>query len=177
MSDMEDTEAQNEISADFRKAWERFQLFERLYLCLGEEGAEYLRNQSRKYKGVLRSIRDVIQPAVVRNCSTCEASCCQLSAPDISIYMASTVGGFRYVDYMLARCDTLLPEPRYKNVASNLCPFWSEGCTLPVDCRSFTCVKYFCDGIEKELDMGLVSGLLEGLEKVIGGFSTSICMA
>ena len=172
---MKEKKDQKEIISDLEAAREQFELFEKLYLCLSEKANEYLRDRSREYKHVLTAIRDTIRSAIVRNCSVCKERCCQLYIPE-SLYMARSVGGFGYVDYLLVRCDTVLPVPRYENVERNLCPFWSDGCTLPGDCRSFSCIQYFCDEVKKELDMDLISEYLGNARYIIDSFSTRTCM-
>jgi len=58
----------------------------------------------------------------------------------------------------------------------NVCPFYVNGCTLPVDCRSYLCIQYFCDKIKKELDMQLISKYLEKAKFVLNHFSVQECM-
>lgn len=173
---MQDEVDLKEIILDSERAREQFELFERLYLCLSEKAEEYLRNRSGEYKSVLTDIRDMVQPAITRNYSICKESCCLLCIPE-SLYTASSVGGFGYIDYLLVRCDTVLPEPCYENVRRNMCPFWSDGCILPGDCRSFTCTRYFCDKLKDELDMNLVSEHLDKAQCMIDSFSIRTCMA
>ena len=55
-------------------------------------------------------------------------------------------------------------------------PFWKDGCILPIDCRSYLCIQYFCDGMKEKLDMVLVNKYLEKVESVIDNFSIKECM-
>ena len=157
--------------ANFQAARERFALYEKFYLSLHNQARNYLREESGKYKIFLKEIQDMIMPAVERICPACE-QCCRL-AP---IYLTGTVGCFNLVDYLLARCDTALPRPRYKNMEVDLCPFWDQGCILPVDSRSFACLNFFCDKLEKELDMEPVLAALDRARAVLERFSIGRCM-
>ncbi|MBW2334287.1 MAG: hypothetical protein JRF06_04200 [Deltaproteobacteria bacterium] len=164
------------IASDFTKALKEFELYEKFYLALSDNGIKYLKSHSRKYKQILSNIQKIILPSVKRNCSTCNPHCCHLSSPELSIYIAGSVGGFYVVDYLLIRCNTILPEPYYDNAEKNLCPFWKDGCILPVDCRSYLCIQYFCDKLKEELDMVLVSKYLEKAALVLNNFSIGECM-
>ncbi len=166
----------NRITSDFTKAIKEFELYEKFYRTLSDNGIKYLKSLSGKYKQILSNIQKIILPSIKRNCPTCNINCCHLSSPELSIYVAGTVGGFSIVDYLLIRCDTVLPEPYYDNVEKNLCPFWKDGCVLPVDCRSYLCIQYFCDKLRKELDMTLVSKYLEKAKLVLNKFSIGECM-
>ncbi len=166
----------NRITADFKKAREKFELYEKFYLGLSENAKEYLRSQSREYKNILSDIQKIILPSIMSNCPTCIYNCCKLHTPELSIYVAGSLGCFDYVDYLLVRCDTILPNPYYENAQNNLCPFWSDGCILPVDCRSFYCIKYFCDKLKEELDMQLISKYFKKIKNIISNFSTRVCM-
>lgn len=164
------------IASDFTKALKEFELYEKFYLALSDNGIKYLKSRSRKYKQILSNIQKIILPSVKRKCSTCNPHCCHLSSPELSIYIAGSVGGFYVVDYLLIRCNTILPEPYYDNAEKNLCPFWKDGCILPVDCRSYLCIQYFCDKLKEELDMALVSKYLEKAKLVLNNFSIGECM-
>jgi len=162
--------------SDFKKAQKKFELYEKFYLGLSENGKKYLRHQSKIYKTLLLDIQEIIVPSVKRNCPICEIQCCKLYTPELSIYVAGTVGGFDCVDYLLIRCDTILPDPCYENAEENLCPFWADGCILPLDCRSYLCTQYFCDKLKEELDMQLISKYLEKVEFILNNFSIQECM-
>jgi hypothetical protein len=163
--------------SDFRAARERFELFEKFYLSLSGNAKEYLGRESKEYKRYLKEIQGLILPTVGKVCPTCETQCCRLYTPELSIYIAGTVGGFALEDYLLVRCDEKLPDPAYENAMKNLCPFWDVGCVLPVDCRSFLCVQYFCDNLKKELAMDPVLEILGKIRTVLNGFSVAGCMA
>jgi hypothetical protein len=157
----------DEIRKDQETARGEFEFYENVYEKLSERAREYLKPRSREYKRTLADIREMILPAVSKICSVCQSTCCLLYNQERSIYMAKTIGGFSFIDYLLSRCDTVLPEPHYQNVEKNLCPFWDDGCILPVDARSYLCVRYFCDKIKKELDMKAVSRHLEKLKSML----------
>lgn len=157
----------DKIQADQKTARGEFEFYESVYKKMSERAKEYLKPRSREYKRTLADIREMILPAVSKICSACQSTCCLLHNQERSIYMAKTIGGFSFIDYMLSRCDTVLPEPRYQNVEKNLCSFWNDGCILPVDARSYLCVRYFCDEIKEELDMEAVSSHLEKLKSML----------
>jgi len=164
------------IMWDFKRAQREFELYERFYVGLSENAKKYLTYQSKRYKELLLNIQEIILPSVKGNCPTCNIVCCKLYTPELSIYIAGSVGGFDCVDYLLIRCDTILPDPYYENAEKNLCPFWTDGCILPVDCRSYFCIQYFCDKLKKELDMQLISKYLEKVRFVLNNFSVRECM-
>ena len=166
----------DEIMTGFKDARKKFELFEKFYLGLSQEAKKYLSRQSGQYKRMLLDTQEIILPAVQRKCSTCSDFCCRLDAPQLQIRDCDCVGWFGHIDYLLVRCDTILPDPCYENAEKNLCPFWSHGCILPVDCRSFRCTKYFCDKLERELDMQLFYKYKEKIESVLSGFSIGQCM-
>jgi len=56
-------------------------------------------------------------------------------------------------------------------MADNFCAFWADGCLLPHDCRSFSCTKYFCDKLKKELDMKVILEHLQLLDSLMQDFS------
>lgn len=161
---------------DFKAAQERFELYEKFYLSLSDKAKEYLRKESKKYKGFLREIQELILPSVKELCPICEIQCCKLYTPELSIYIADTVGGFNLDDYLLIRCDRKLPDPCYENAEKNLCPFWGVGCILPIDCRSFLCIQFFCDKLKKELEMKPVLKLLDKTRAILNNFSIGNCM-
>jgi len=166
----------DKITSDFAKARKEFEIYEKFYLALSDNGVRYLKSQSGKYKQILSDIQKIIIPSVKTNCSTCNSLCCHLSSPERSIYIAGSVGGFYVVDYLLVRYDTILPTPYYDNAEKNLCPFWKDGCILPVDCRSYICIQYFCDQLKQELDMVPVLKYLEKAELVLNNFLIGECM-
>jgi hypothetical protein len=162
--------------SDFEAARERFELFNRFYLSLTDKAKGYLRKESKKYKRSLREIQKLILPTVKELCPICDIQCCKLYTPELSIYIAGTVGGFNLNDYLLIRCNEVLPEPVYDNAEKNLCPFWVEGCILPLDCRSFLCVQFFCNKLKEELDMELVSKSMLKARSILNDFSIGKCM-
>ena len=166
----------NKIMSDFKKAREQFELYEKFYLGLSENARKYLKPLSMEYKNILSDIQEIILPSIKRNCPICIYNCCKLYTPELSIYVAGSLGCFDYIDYLLVRCETTLPNPYYENAQKNLCPFWSYGCILPVDCRSYLCIKYFCDKLKEELDMQLISKYLKKARSIIDNFSTQVCM-
>ena len=159
------------IMADFEKAREKFQFYEKVYLGLSESARENLKRHSAEYKQYLRNVQELILPAVRENCPVCEVGCCKLHAPELRIYIAKTVGCFSLPGYLLVRYDTTLPEPDYSNAERNLCPFWKDGCILPIDCRSYLCIQYFCDKLRKKLDMQMVNKHVEKLKDVLRSIS------
>ena len=175
MNNSDSPRTKDEIMAVFKDARKKFDLFEKFYLGLSQEAKKYLRHQSGQYKRMLLDIQEIILPAVQKNCSAC-SRCCYLDAPQLQIRDCDCVAWFGHIDYLLVRCDTILPDPCYENVGKNLCPFWSNGCILPADCRSFRCIKFFCDRVERELDMQLFYKYEERIKSVLTGFSTQQCM-
>ena len=163
------------VLKDIRLAQKKFECYEKIYIGLGEEGKRYLQSQSKLYKEKVADIQKLILPSLKRNCPTC-INCCKLYTPELSIYIASTIGCFEFVDYLLVRFDTILPKPNFRNMKNNLCPFWSEGCTLPSDCRSFSCTRYFCDKLKREINMKAVSDHLNDLELLLDNFSIKACL-
>jgi len=162
--------------ADFKAARQRFELYEKFYLSLNEKAKQYLINESIRYKKSLRGIQDLILPCVRKICSICDNQCCRLYTPELSIYIAGTVGGFGIKDYLLVRCNEILPDPCYENAEKNLCPFWDSGCILPVDCRSFLCIQFFCDKLKNALDMEAVTESLRKIQTILDSFSIAECM-
>jgi len=164
------------VISDFKAARKRFELYEKFYISLNRSAKEYLKKESKKYKGCLKEIQALILPSISRICPTCNIQCCKLYISEHSIYIATTVGGFDLKDYLLARCDEFLPDPCYENAEKNVCPFWNFGCILAVDCRSYLCIQYFCDELLKEIDMKPVSECLRKIRAVLDGFSIGRCM-
>jgi len=167
----------NKIAANFAIAMKEFELYEKFYLTLRGNGIRYLRNRSGEYKQILLDIQTIILPYIKRDCPTCKINCCRLYVPELSVDISRTVAGFKVVDYLLIRCDTTLPKPYFENAERNLCPFWKNGCILPLDCRSYLCIHYFCDALEEKLDMALVNKYLKKVKSVIDNFSIKECMA
>jgi hypothetical protein len=162
--------------SDLKAARERFELYEKFYLSLSDKARQYLRNESKKYKRSLKEIQGLILPSVKKICPACDGQCCRLYTTELSIYITGTVGGFSLNDYLLARCDEILPDPCYENAVKNLCPFSDLGCILPVDCRSFLCIQFFCDKLKKSLDMKPVLECLGKLRAILDSFSIGKCM-
>ena len=160
---------------DIQLARKRFEGYEKLYAGLSGDGKKYLQNESRKYKETVFNIQQLILPSIQKNCPSC-INCCKLDTPELSIYIAGSLGCFQFVDYILVRCDKVLPEPNFSNMEDNLCAFWADGCVLPPDCRSFSCTKYFCDTLKKELDMEVISEHLQFLESLMQDFSIKKCL-
>ena len=164
------------VAADFKAARQRFELYEKFYLSLSDRARQYLRNESIRYKRSIREMQDLILPSVRKTCPACDKHCCSLYTPELSVYIAGTVGGFSLADYLMIRCDEILPDPCYENAEKNLCPFWDSGCILPVDCRSFLCIQFFCDKIKNALDMEAVTDSLEKTRGILDSFSIAKCM-
>ncbi len=158
---------QKKILQDSELARQQFEMFERIYRNLKVAEKKYLKSNSIEYKKILASIQEIILPTIQNNCSVCKTSCCRLYGSGTNVYAAGTVGCFKMSDFLLVRCDTILPEPKYENAKKNLCPFWAHGCMLPLDGRSFTCVQYFCDNIAKELDMKKIARHLEQADSIV----------
>jgi len=164
-----------ELQHDIQLARKKFEGYEKLYAGLSGDGKKYLQNESKKYKRTVLDIQQLILPSIQRNCPSC-INCCKLYTPELSIYIAGSLGCFDFVDYILIRSDTVLPDPNFSNMEDNLCAFWEEGCILPIDCRSFLCTKYFCDKLKKELDMKLISEYLSTLKSIMDNFSIKKCL-
>ena len=164
------------MSNSINNAINKYKTYERLYRNLDAIGKKYLKAQSKLYKRQLFVIQDMILPAIKKICSNCERHCCHLYSPDRNIYIANTIGGFQFSDFLLVRFETELPEPNLNNLKKNLCPFWSKGCKLPADCRSFICLNWFCDQLKKELDMKAISKHLEKIKAILESFSVSRCL-
>jgi len=164
------------LQADIKLAQKKFAYYEKVYKIIKGNGKEYLQIQSTAYKKIIHDIQELILPAIRRNCPNCENFCCKLHNPELSIYTAGSVGAFSFADYILVRCDTVLPEPNFRNMEKNLCPFWVGGCNLPLDCRSYLCIKWFCNRLKKELDMQVISKHLETLKSLLKDFSIQKCL-
>ena len=164
-----------ELQRDIQLARKKFEGYDKLYAGLSGDGKKYLQNESKKYKRTVLDIQQLILPSIQRNCPSC-INCCKLYTPELSIYIAGSLGCFDFIDYILIRSDTVLPDPNFSNMEDNLCAFWEEGCILPIDCRSFLCTKYFCDKLKKELDMKLISEYLSTLKSIMDNFSIKKCL-
>jgi hypothetical protein len=164
------------IIKDFKKAREKYEVYGKFYRSLRHKAREYLESKSQEYKRCLTDIQHVIFPVVNRVCPLCDPHCCRLSTPERSIYIAGSVGGFELHDYLLTHCNDTLPDPDYGKAEKNLCPFWEHGCILPMDCRSYLCIQYFCDELKQELDMKTISEYLSKIESVLMDFSIAECM-
>ena len=164
-----------ELQRDIQLARKKFEGYDKLYAGLSGDGKKYLQNESKKYKRTVLDIQQLILPSVQRNCPSC-INCCKLDTPELSIYIAGSLGCLQFVDYILVRCDTVLPDPIFKNMEHNLCAFWADGCILSIDCRSFSCIKYFCDKLKKEIDMRVISEYLQFLDSLMEDFSIKKCL-
>ncbi len=164
------------MTSDFRKAREKYEIYGKFYTSLSDQAKKYLENKSREYKRYLTDIQRLILTVVKKVCPTCESHCCRLSTPERSIYIAGSVGGFDLHDYLLTQCSSTLPDPDYEKAERNLCPFWEHGCRLPVDCRSYLCIQYFCEELQQRLDMELINEHLKKIESVLSSFSIAKCM-
>ena len=164
-----------DLQHDIQMARKKFEGYEKLYMGLAGDGKKYLRNQSKEYKNTVLDVQQIILPSVEQNCPSC-INCCKLYTPELNVYIAGSLGCFDFIDYILVRCDTVLPDPIFKNMEHNLCAFWAEGCILSIDCRSFLCIKYFCDDLKKEIDMNVIAEYLDTLKSVIDSFSIQKCL-
>ena len=163
------------LLTDIKLAQKKFECYEKIYIGLGEGGKRYLRSQSKLYKERVADIQKLILPSLKRNCPTC-INCCKLYTPELSIYIAGSIGCFYFSDYILVRCDTILPNPDFENMKNNLCAYWAEGCILPSDCRSFLCIRYFCDTVKNEINMTIISEHLNVLKAIYDNFSIRKCL-
>ena len=122
---MDDFNSLNDrMASDFIMAREKYEIFGKFYVSLSHRAKKYLANKSQEYKRCLTDIQRLILPVVNKVCPTCTPHCCRLFTPERSIYIAGSVGGFDLCDYLLTQCDNDLPDPDYKKVDKNLCPFW-----------------------------------------------------
>jgi hypothetical protein len=166
----------SDILAEHKNARSCYTFYEAVYQRLDSKAKAYVRRKSEKYKKTLMEIQREIYPHVKEVCSSCADICCRLQNKERHNYIASYIGYFKLVDYLLARCDTELPEPLYENAEKNLCVFWRERCILPLDCRSYTCIGYFCEDLSQKIDKGSVTKLVESAHKIVTGFSVSECL-
>ncbi len=168
---------QERILKDIRHAVRVFACFEETFGRIDGPGLAYLREWSGRYKATLRQLQEMVGPAVAAVCPKCTEPCCQLSAPTQRIYLALSLGGFQLVDYLLVRCDTVLPRPALENAQRNHCPFLGQGCVLPADSRSYCCTQWFCADLAKRLDMSRIRILVEQLREIVSTFSVSRCLS
>ncbi|MCX6558545.1 MAG: hypothetical protein NTW95_14125 [Candidatus Aminicenantes bacterium] len=160
------------IVRDCESAREKFQAFEFAYHVMRPDDLRYLREQSSVYKRAVMAVQELILPAVRKNCPHCPyGTCCRLSSPELSIYIAGSVGCFNLTDYLLTRCGCELPEPNFANNRRNLCAFWDNDCRLQPDCRSLLCLQFFCEPLRRDLDMDLVNKRVAAAQSVVNNFS------
>jgi hypothetical protein len=172
MHDRKDTDLSKRILRDCDSARERFKAFELAYRVLQPDDLLYLRERSAAYKKAILAVQELILPAVRKHCPNCVyGTCCRLNSPELSIYIAGSVGCFNLTDYFLVRCDTGLPAPDFTNGRRNLCAFWDDGCRLEADCRSLLCLQFFCEPLRRDLDMDLVNGRIAAVQSVVDNFS------
>jgi hypothetical protein len=169
-----DINLNKKILRDYNSAREKFKSFEFAYRVLRPDDLLYLREQSAAYKRTVLTLQELILPVVRKHCPSCAyGTCCRLHSPELSIYIARSIGCFTVVDYLLVRCDTELPEPNFDNSVRNLCAFWDNGCRLRPDCRSLLCLQFFCESLRCDLDMILVNERIAAVQSVVNNFSMS----
>jgi hypothetical protein len=158
--------------SDYESARKKFTAFEFVYRVLQPGDLKYLRKQSAAYKKAVLAVQELILPAVRKHCPQCTyGTCCRLTTPELSIYIAGSIGCFSLTDYLLARCDNQLPAPDFANGLRNLCAFWDNGCRLKPDCRSLLCLQFFCEPLRRDLDMDLVNKYIAAVQSVVKNFS------
>lgn len=172
INNWKDTNLNKILLRDCELAQEKFKAFEFVYRVLLPDDLRYLREKSAAYKKAVLAVQELILPAVRKHCSHCTyGTCCRLSAPELCVYIAGSVGGFGLTDYLLARCDSKLPEPDFANGQRSLCAFWDNGCRLQPDSRSLLCLKFFCEPLRCDLDMDLVNKRIAAVQVVVNDFS------
>lgn len=160
------------IEGDFAAAWEEFRAYEPAYRLLRPADLAYLGRQAALYKKAVWKLQKRILPAVRALCPSCPSgTCCRLHAPDLQIYIARSVGGFNFIDFLLARHGCRFPEPDLENVRKNLCVFWDDGCRLDPASRSLLCLQYFCPVLRGSLDMDAVDGMVTQVRRIVDRFS------
>jgi len=153
-------------------AIEKYRGFELAYRLLKDDNLAYLREKSRAYKKAVRELQELILPAVKAECPQCEyGTCCRLYSSKLKIYIARSIGGFDFEDFLLARCDSKFPEPDLTNRARNFCAFWDNGCRLDAGCRSLLCLGFFCEPLQNRLEMDEVNRKLAVVQDVVENFS------
>ena len=80
-----------ELQRDIQLARKKFEGYDKLYAGLSGDGKKYLQNESKKYKRTVLDIQQLILPSVQRNCPSC-INCCKLDTPELSIYIAGSLG-------------------------------------------------------------------------------------
>jgi len=164
--------ADERMIEDANAAIEKYRGFELAFRLLKDDELAYLREQSGAYKKAVRELQELILPAVNVECPRCEyGTCCRLYSSKLKIYIARSVGGFDFEDFLLARCDSKLPEPDAANRAKNFCAFWENGCRLDPECRSLLCLQFFCEPLQSRLDMNEVNRRLAVVRAVVENFS------
>lgn len=164
--------ANERMIEDANTAIEKYRGFEFAYRLLQGKDLDYLRKMSRAYKQAVSALQELILPAVQAECPHCQyGTCCRLYSSKLKIYIARSVGGFEFRDFLLARCDSQLPEPDLTNRAKNFCAFWENGCRLNPNCRSLLCLQYFCEPLQRRLDMNEVNRRLALVQNVVDQFS------
>jgi hypothetical protein len=160
----------------FRKAIKAYECFEKLYLKITGTAKEYLEFHSREYKSRATRIQQIILPSIKRKCPYCKHLCCKPYNPELSI-MFIPIGLLNFSNYLLIRCNTVLPQPKYDNLENNLCAFWENGCLLPLDCRSYACFHWFCNELQKEININLFSKDLDTLKVIVDNLSINNCLS
>lgn len=164
--------ANERMIEDANAAVEKYRGFEFAYQMLKDDEMEYLRERSRAYKKAVHNLQELILPVVNEECPSCKyGTCCRLYSSKLKIYIARSVGGFDFEDFLLARCDADFPEPDSANRARNFCAFWENGCRLDPDCRSLLCLQFFCEPLQRRLDMTEVNRRLAVVRDVVENFS------
>jgi hypothetical protein len=172
MHDKKNADVNKRILRDGDSAREKFKAFELAYRVLRPDDLPYLRDRSTAYRKAVLAVQELILPAVRKHCPHCPyGTCCHLSSPELSIYIAGSVGCFNLTDYLLVRCDTELPAPDFTNGRRNLCAFWDDSCRLEADCRSLLCLQFFCEPLRNDLDMVLVNKHIAAIQFVVDNFS------
>jgi len=177
---MDSTQIPDELLISYRerfyKAIKAYECFEKLYLRITGTGKEYLEYHSREYKSRAATVQQIILPSIKRKCPYCKHLCCKPYNPELSIIFRS-IGLLNFPNYLLIRCNTVLPQPKYDNLENNLCAFWENGCLLPLDCRSYACLHWFCDEVQKEININLLSKDLDALKVIVDNLSINTCLS
>ena len=83
-----------DLQHDIQMARKKFEGYEKLYMGLAGDGKKYLRNQSKEYKNTVLDVQQIILPSIEQNCPSC-INCCKLYTPELSIYIAGSLGCFQ----------------------------------------------------------------------------------